>query len=202
MTPHHGSGTDDIERDEDLAVVVGHNLRRLRTRHGYSLERLAKLSGVSRAMLGQIELGRSVPTINLLWKVARALEVPFAALTGGPDVRGTIVLRGDDAKVLVSQSGHFRSRALFPFDSQRKVEFYELRLVPGGLELADPHAPGTMENLVVARGTIEIDIASERHVLEEEDAILFEADVPHSYKNLGQVEAQVYLVMTYVDLIG
>ena len=59
-----------------------------------------------------------------------------------------------------------------------------------------------MENLVVARGTIEIDIASERHVLEEEDAILFEADVPHSYKNLGQVEAQVYLVMTYVDLIG
>jgi len=202
VTVHHGSRTDGVEREEDLALTVGHNLRRLRTRRGYSLERLAKLSGVSRAMLGQIELGRSVPTINLLWKVTRALEVPFAALTGGPDVRGTIVLRGHDAKVLVSQSGQFRSRALFPFDSQRKVEFYELRLIPGGLEHADPHAPGTMENLVVARGTIEVDITGEVHVLEEEDAILFEADVPHSYKNLGQVEAQIYLVMTYVDLIG
>jgi transcriptional regulator with XRE-family HTH domain len=202
VTHQNGPRTEDIENEDDLALIVGHNLRRLRTRRGYSLERLARLSGVSRAMLGQIELGRSVPTINLLWKVTRALEVPFAALTGGPDIRGTAVLRGDDAKVLVSQTGQFRSRALFPFDSQRKVEFYELRLNPGGLEVADPHAPGTMENLVVARGTVEVVIEGEQHVLEAEDAILFEADVPHSYKNLGQVEAQIFLVMTYVDLVG
>ncbi|HYX92177.1 MAG TPA: helix-turn-helix domain-containing protein, partial [Myxococcaceae bacterium] len=37
----------------DLAPVVGRNLRRLRTHRGLSLERLAKASGVSRAMLGQ-----------------------------------------------------------------------------------------------------------------------------------------------------
>jgi DNA-binding XRE family transcriptional regulator len=57
----------------DLAPVVGGNLRRLRTRRGLSLERLAQISGVSRAMLGQIELGQSAPTINVLWKIARAL---------------------------------------------------------------------------------------------------------------------------------
>ena len=64
----------------DLAPVVGANLRRLRTRRGLSLERLAQISGVSRAMLGQIELGQSAPTINVLWKIARALEVTFSAL--------------------------------------------------------------------------------------------------------------------------
>ena len=202
MTPLNGAPSEPADSEDDLALIVGHNLRRLRTRRGYSLERLARLSGVSRAMLGQIELGRSVPTINLLWKVTRALEVPFAALTGGPDIRGTVLLRGSDAKILVSQTGQFRSRALFPFDSQRKVEFYELRLAPGGIETADAHAPGTMENLVVARGTVQIDVEGELHVLEEEDAIVFEADVPHCYKNLGQVEAQIFLVMTYVDLIG
>ncbi len=197
-----GPRAEEADGEGGLALIVGQNLRRLRTKRGYSLERLARLSGVSRAMLGQIELGRSVPTINLLWKVTRALEVPFAALTGGPDIRGTVLLRGSDAKVLVSQTGQFRSRALFPFESRRKVEFYELRLNPGCLEVADAHAPGTMENLVVARGTVEVAVEGERHVLEEEDAILFEADVEHSYKNLGQVEAQVFLVMTYVDLIG
>ncbi len=188
--------------EEDLATVVGQNLRLLRTRRGYSLERLAQLSGVSRAMLGQIELGRSVPTINLLWKVAKALDVPFASLTGGPQSHGSIVLKAADSKVLLSHSREFTSRALFPFDSQRKVEFYELRLVPKGIEKADAHAPGTLENLVVSKGTVEIGVGTEHHVLETGDAILFEADVPHHYRNVGQIEALMYLVMTYVDPVG
>lgn len=191
-----------VAEEEDLATIVGQNLRLLRTRRGYSLERLAQLSGVSRAMLGQIELGRSVPTINLLWKVARALEVPFASLTGGPQSHGSTILKAADSKVLVSHSREFTSRALFPFDSQRKVEFYELRLVPKGIEKADAHAPGTLENLIVNKGTVEIGAGAERHVLETGDAILFEADVPHSYRNVGQIEALMYLVMTYVDPIG
>ena len=41
---------------DDFAPAVGANLRRLRTRRGLSLERLAQASGVSRAMLGQVEL--------------------------------------------------------------------------------------------------------------------------------------------------
>ena len=58
----------------DLAPVVGANLRRMRVKRGLSLERLARASGVSRAMLGQIELGQSAPTINVLWKIASALK--------------------------------------------------------------------------------------------------------------------------------
>src|SRR5512135_2826784 len=109
--PHDETGGDGANEAEDLAQIVGHNLRRLRTRRGYSLERLAKLSGVSRAMLGQIELGRSAPTINILWKIARALQVPFASLTSNPQARGTFVLHKADSKVLTSQDGHFTSRA-------------------------------------------------------------------------------------------
>lgn len=64
----------------EMPQILGRNLRRLRTRQGHSLERLAKLSGVSRAMLGQIETGRSAPSISLLWKITTALGVPFATL--------------------------------------------------------------------------------------------------------------------------
>jgi transcriptional regulator with XRE-family HTH domain len=60
--------------------VVGSNLRRIRTMRGLSLERLARASGVSRAMLGQIELGQSTPTINTIWKIARALNCQFSVL--------------------------------------------------------------------------------------------------------------------------
>lgn len=200
-------GPDDAaaapqEASDELVAIVARNLKRIRTRRGHSLERLAKLSGVSRAMLSQIELGKSTPTIGLLWKVARALAVPFAALTSISGVHGTVVLRAADSKSLSSSDGSFISRALFPYDSQRKVEFYELRIRPGGVERADPHAPGTTENIAVAAGAVEIEISGTAHHLSEGDAILFEADAPHVYRNTGAKEAQLFLVMTYVELVG
>jgi transcriptional regulator with XRE-family HTH domain len=195
----HGQGGGDAA---DLAPVVGTNLRKLRTRRGLSLERLAQLSGVSRAMLGQIELGQSAPTINVLWKIARALEVTFSALISTQAGSGARVLRAGDAKLLTSKDRSFTSRALFPFDEPRRVEFYELHLAAGGVEDADAHPPGTSENLTVTAGTVEIEVAGERHRLEAGDAIVFEADLPHAYRNPGKSEAVMYLVMTYAQEIG
>lgn len=187
---------------EDLAPVVGANLRRFRTRRGLSLERLATASGVSRAMLGQIELGQSAPTINLLHKIAKALDVPYAALLSTSGSSGPQTLRATDAKILTNQDRSFSSRALFPFDKPRRVEFYELRLAPGGVENADAHAPGTTENLVVTGGALELEVAGDVHTLGTGDSILFEADVPHAYRNAGKVETVMYLVMTYAQEVG
>ena len=92
----------------------------------------------------------------------------------------------------------FRSRALFPWGGRRTSELYELQLRAGGIERADAHAPGTMENLVVSRGRVVIAVGSERHRLEPGDAIQFVADVPHTYENDGDEDAVLYLVMTYV----
>ena len=185
-----------------LTQTVGQNLRRLRTRRGLSLERLAQISAVSRSMLGQIELGQSAPTINVLWKIAQALEVPFSALLAEQSRGGTQVLHAAATKKLSSMDGRFVSRALFPYDGPRRVEFYELRLLPGGVEEAGAHAPGTIENLVVNQGKVEIVIGEQRHSLMKDDAILFEADVAHVYRNAGDTEAIMYLVMTYSDEIG
>lgn len=191
-----------LEGSADLAPIVGANLRRLRVRRGLSLEKLGKLSGVSRAMLGQIELGQSAPTINVMWKISRALSVPFSALITARAAGGTQVLRNVMAKRLTSADGRFSSRALFPFDEPRRVEFYELRLAPQGEENADAHPAGTVENLVVSQGSLEIEVGGERHLLSTGDAIVFEADLPHSYRNPGSLESVMYLVMTYADQVG
>ncbi len=201
-TPTSAAGPATEAAQTDLAPVVGGNLRRLRTRRGLSLERLAQISGVSRAMLGQIELGQSAPTINVLWKIARALEVTFSALISARTQSGALVLRSAESKLLTSKDRSFSSRALFPFDEPRRVEFYELRLSAGSVEDADAHPPGTSENLVLTAGTLEIDVAGDTHRLEAGDSILFEADTPHAYRNVGRTEAVMYLVMTYAEEIG
>jgi transcriptional regulator with XRE-family HTH domain len=169
----------------------------MRARRNLSLDGLAKLSGVSRAMLNQIELGRSAPTINLVFKIARAFEVPFSALLAQSDLRTSRVMRVAESKVLKSASGAFSTRALFPLEADRKVEFYELRLAPGGVETAEAHVSGTTENLVVSEGRLEIEIAGDVRALAVGDAMLFEADRPHVYRNPSAEAAVAYLVMTY-----
>ena len=192
-----GVSAPDSGDAADLTPILGANLRRLRIRRGLSLERLAKASGVSRAMLGQIELGQSTPTINVVWKISRALGVPFSALISQQRRPRTALLAGARAKLLTSADGTFTSRSLFPFDEARKVEFYELRLRPRGRESAEAHPAGTTENLIVSAGTLSLSVEAERFTLEAGDAVFFEADVPHEYFNPGDVDAVMYLVMTY-----
>ena len=190
-----------VEPAADLTPIVGANLRRLRVKRGLSLERMAKASGVSRAMLGQIELGHSTPTINVVWKIARALDVSFATLITEHAGTSTAIILRDRAKPLTSQDGSFTSRALFPFDEPRNVEFYELNLAPHSIEEADAHPVGTTENLVVTSGALELTVGKARHQLGTGDAIFFEADVTHAYRNPGSTNLTMYLVMSYANRV-
>jgi transcriptional regulator with XRE-family HTH domain len=201
LPPLAADGVNNGETAADLTPIVGANLRRLRVKRGLSLERMAKASGVSRAMLGQIELGQSTPTINVVWKIARALDVSFSTLiTERSASRAALVLR-DRAKLLTSQDGSFTSRALFPFDEPRNVEFYELTLAAHSIEEADPHPAGTTENLVVTSGELVLTVGKNRHHVGTGDAIFFEADVEHSYRNPGDHSATMYLVMSYANRV-
>lgn len=194
----HGAGASaETTRTPSVAPRLGANLRRLRYRRGLSLERLAGRSGVSRAMLSQIELGKSVPTINSLWKIARALEVTFSALIG-PAGEGTpVLLKSATGRFLTNTGATFSSRPLFPIDRRHRAEFYELRIKAGCEERAQAHIAGTFENLVVAVGRLEMTVDGFTYPLECGDALFFNAEVTHTYRNPGTTEAVVYLVMTY-----
>jgi transcriptional regulator with XRE-family HTH domain len=183
----------------DVIGVLGENLRRRRTRRGLSLERLSKASGVSRAMLGQIELGRSSPTVGVLWKIAQALELPITALMSAPESHATIVLPEAEAKVLVSGDKRFSSRALFPAAARNRTEFYELRLGPAVIERFEPLPHGAFGNLVVLRGRLEILLRNQTYRLERGDAFFYEADLPHQFRNTEAEEAVIYQVISRED---
>ena len=87
---------DDMEAVmPELDAVIGANLRELRTQRSLSLDATARLTGLSRATLGQIELGTNTPSVGVVWKIARAFEVPFAALLAAHTKVTTAVLRSD-----------------------------------------------------------------------------------------------------------
>lgn len=180
-----------------LDAVVGTNLAHLREQRGMGLDALARLTGLSRSLLGQIENGRTAPSVSVVWKIAGAFGVPFSSLLATTDAVETCLLRQATAKRLVSADGRFSSRALFPLGAHSRVEFYELWLAPHGVEQAEAHAPGTQENLIVTAGRLDLQIAGERYTLAKGDAIVFLADVPHSYTNPDNQDCWMNLVMTY-----
>ena len=90
------------------------------------------------------------------------------------------------------------SRALVPFDEEARTEFYELKFAPDHHEISDPHPAGTREMLHVAEGALEIGVGREPvYRVNKGDTIQFQADLPHSYRNLSPMPAVAYLVMTY-----
>lgn len=93
-------------------------------------------------MLSQIELAYSAPTINVMWRIAHALKVPFGSLIDVESVAGVRVLRAAESKVLASHHGRFQSRALFPFDAPRRTELYQLTIKPRGVESAGTRRSG------------------------------------------------------------
>ncbi len=198
--PKRGNDRDEaeaVEDDRELTDRVASRLHQLRNSRQLTLEQLARSSGVSRAMLWQVEQGRSAPSIKVLSRVADALDVPVTAFLEPHGGNTAIVLRQTEAKRLSSGDGLCVSRALFPFSGAHDVEFYEVHLAAGAIESADPHPPGTHENLVVAQGCVEIEVGELGHALGTGDALYFSADVRHVYRNVGQDAALLYLVVSH-----
>ncbi|HTU63112.1 MAG TPA: helix-turn-helix transcriptional regulator, partial [Polyangiales bacterium] len=111
---------------------------------------MSKQSRVSRAMLSQIELGRSAPSVNVVWRIASALAVPFSALLSVHPGRSPRVLHARKAQVTSNHDGTFSWRALFPREPRRVTEFYQLTVQPHGIGAAAAYAPQTQGNVVVA----------------------------------------------------
>ena len=186
----------------DLSSLVAQRLQALLASGGPSVERLSAISGITRRALANIIAGELVPTINVLWRIANALGVPFGSLIASRKRRGMTLLRPDKRQVIATEDSSFTSRSLLPFDGERLVEFYELTIQPGHAQHSEAHAPGTIESLVLVRGRVEITAGREpSQQLEPGDSLIFDGDVPHSYRNTGEAEAVIHLVMSYTDLI-
>ena len=177
---------------------LGGRVKELRAQSGWSLDALARASGVSRSMLSQIERQRANPTLVVALRIARAFGVELGELLRLPGVssRITVIRAGDRAY-------HYRSdkdcslRTLSPLNLEKDVEMYEVRLQPGGALRSSAHFEGTREYLTVAKGQVRVESAGERDDLSVGDSASYRADVPHAILNHGKSEAVAFLVVIY-----
>ena len=161
---------------------VGGAIRRLRETAGISLSELARRSGVGKATLSQLEAGERNPTLDTLYAITTALQVPLGAVleaSSQPRISGAAV----DAVLL--DRHHTATRV---------AETYRLAVRPVRQRSA-AHLTGTSETLIVVDGRLRTGPASHPVELETGQSTTFQADTPHLYQGISGT-ATCLLVMT------
>lgn len=181
---------------DKLNLIFAENLKRLREERKLSLDNVAKLSGVSKSMLGQIERGEVNPTISTVWKISNGLKVNFTALMSRPEVDVEVVCK-NDIEPLTEEDGKSRNYPMFSFDDKRRFEMYLLEIDKGGQIAAEAHPQGTQEFITVFSGEITIKANEQKYVVASGNSIRFKADTPHSYHNLGGDLVKISMVIYY-----
>ena len=173
------------EKGDAILTQLPARLKAARLGQGLSLEAVAKLSGVSRSMVSQIERGESSPTIATLWNLTRALQVDFAGLLDGDgEAAGRAdrieVLRAADVPTISNLGRKCRIRILSPPEDAGRHEVYEVILDAGGSLDSQPHARGAREHLTVSTGRARLRCGQSEQMLEPGDTARYAADLPHS----------------------
>lgn len=170
-------------------------LKALRAKQGWSLDKTAEKTGVSKAMLGQIERGESSPTIATLWKIAHGFQTSFSSfLEELPSETKEPVHRTNQENL---EHESIRVTTLFPFDKQLQCEMFALELAPHYEYLSVPHQTGVIEHVIVIEGCMEILIHKEWQRLKTGEGLRFNADQPHGYRNPTNKKLRFHSIIHY-----
>lgn len=183
---------------QEMNQHLAQHLKGLRSELGWSLDVAARETGVSKAMLGQIERGESSPTVATLWKIATGFRVSFSSfIEPAPAAQGEVLYRTADTIRQQPAGEGMQVAPLFPYEKRFGFELFELTLLPGYQRESEPHEPGVTEHVIVISGLMEVLVEGEWRALAQGEAVRFAADRPHGYRNLGIAPAIFHNLIHY-----
>jgi transcriptional regulator with XRE-family HTH domain len=181
--------------DTVSAGRLGKRVRELRRARGLTLEALAERSGVSRAMISKLERGEKNPTLLVAAKVAEGLGVNLSELLGIEERRKVVVVPRARRPIMRDPQTGSERQLLSPTFGGWGAEFVR-SVVPEGSTSGEflPYRSGIEECVLVEKGRLRAILGGEEYLLEEGDALYFEANIAHRFDNVGEGECSYYLV--------
>jgi transcriptional regulator with XRE-family HTH domain len=190
----------------NLSSKLGRRVHDRREMLGMSLQAASEATGIPTATLSRIENNRMSPTISLVMKIVKGLNVSLAELLGEtgvnplpqqlsvalPDQTPKTHVAGDEYEARHSES-HL-SRAVTPVIFE--VSARRLDKIGGPVG-----HPGTEFSYVLS-GTLVMHFAGHpAHELPAGSSILFNSAVPHAYLAKGRTPARVLTVLVRDPMI-
>ncbi|WP_022943154.1 helix-turn-helix domain-containing protein [Psychromonas hadalis] len=172
--------------------AIGLQLKLARTNKDWSLDVTSKHTGVSKAMLGQIERGESSPTVARLWNIATGFHLPLSYFF-------LAIEDNDLSKNMLNSESGISISTLFPFDLETKSEVFSLTLAPLHQQISAPHNDGVIEHILVIEGEIEYLLNDQWHHLNKGEVVKFNANQKHGYRNVSESQAVFHNIIYYTS---
>jgi transcriptional regulator with XRE-family HTH domain len=163
--------------------VIAASLRRERRRTGLSLTEVARRAGIAKSTLSQLESGTGNPSLETLWAICVALDVPFSRLVDPPRPL-TQVIRADEGPTIAAAEADYRATLLASCPPGTRHDVYRIEAEPGEARASEPHMPGVVEHVVLSTGRALVGVADEPVELGPGDYIRYVADLAHVFEAL------------------
>jgi transcriptional regulator with XRE-family HTH domain len=169
---------------ETSVPKIGARVRQRRVEQGLSLRDLANEVGVTASFLSLLERDLTKPSIDMLWKIARALDVSVFRLLADPQQPSRVVRQGQRRQVTL-QPSRLTYELLTP-DLNRKLELVLAMLEPGESAKTQYLGQPTEECIFVLEGELEIHLEDENFALHAGDAIYFEGALLREIRSISR----------------
>ncbi|MBD8020992.1 helix-turn-helix domain-containing protein [Brevibacterium gallinarum] len=170
-------------------------LRRERTRLGLSLSEAAKRAAVSKSTLSGLEAGVGNPSIETMWALATAYQVPLAQLLD-PPAPEVSVIRFGELPQLASGSADYAAMLLSSCPPHARRDLYLITAEPGSIKHSEPHEAGTVEHVIIGSGSARATVAEATIELAAGDYLRYPGDAAHSFEALEPGTLAVFAVQT------
>ncbi len=179
--------------------VIGQRLRHIRQVKRLRLKDVAQTIGCSESMLSKIECGKAKPSLDMLHKMAMALDTSIGALFNAPAFGDLVIYPRGQRQTIKIASNHddqaIRLERLVPFASDRALSGNIHVVMPGASNGGAIKHEGEEVGYVVT-GSLELTVADETFMLNAGDLFFFRSDLPHSYRNCGAEIVRVVWINT------
>lgn len=187
---------------EKQLLPIGNTIQKIRKEKSMTLGVLSEKSGVSKAMLSQIESDKVNPTVATVWKIANGLDVDINELTKVISItrRNFTLTKKSEITVLDCDQEGVHIKTLTPVNMIDDLEMYLINFSLKSALRSKAHFPGTEEFLTLLEGEVTVRAGDNVSVMHRDDFLAYHSDIDHVIENTGAIPALLHMVVRYKKL--
>ena len=171
---------------------VGSRIRKIRDLQKLSLRALSERCGLSANAISLIERGENFPTVSSLHRLATGLDVPMTDFF--QKKMGVSAISVKKSQGLSFQNNLATLESLGIGLPNQQLEPFRMTVAPEGDNLNDPISHPGEEFVHCQDGMVSYWVGDQEFVLSAGDSLLFDATLPHCWKNQYKKPSAVILV--------